>query len=436
MLAGIAIKDGISVPLSDSSPKVKAGAARIASRYVISLAGPLSVSAAHFVASIIIFRTLSAFDFGLFSFAVVITSFCFSLSGALLVAPMASIAADARAGEPIRLQNILTVNVVFAGLAAMAVTALLLISGASFYCATAFGVYGAFMCVRWVARGYSYARSNPKRVTICDIIYAATLTSGLIAVGAFGKITSVNVALIMLAASAAALLSCENAYLRDQVAAIIRPTLSGYGNIWRDMTRWSLLGAVTTELSSNAHAYIVTLYAGPGAFGLLAIGALLMRPINLTMKSLGEVECAPMAVHLKKGDYVLAARIAKEFHVTGMLCWVATVFVSAAIIYGAPQLLQKGIYSRMDVIAVAGVWLAIMFIRVYRAPQSAMLQAAKEFRPLAGASLVSSFLSLAMTFGFLVTLGPVMSLCGVLVSDAVMTVHIMVLATRLKQRFI
>ena len=51
-----------------------------------------------------------------------------------------------------------------------------------------------------------------------------------------------------------------------------------YAPIFRDLTRWSLLGVVFTEVTVNAHAYLVTFIAGPGAFALLALGMLLMRP--------------------------------------------------------------------------------------------------------------------------------------------------------------
>ncbi|MDB5739785.1 MAG: hypothetical protein JWP16_825, partial [Alphaproteobacteria bacterium] len=47
----------------------------VAGRYAVSAAGPLAVSAAHFLASLIFLRLLTAREFGLFSFVMVVVSF-------------------------------------------------------------------------------------------------------------------------------------------------------------------------------------------------------------------------------------------------------------------------------------------------------------------------------------------------------------------------
>ena len=67
---------------------------------------------------------------------------------------------------------------------------------------------------------------------------------------------------------------------------IVAGTLAAYGPIWRDLTQWALLGVVTTELSANAHAYLVTLFNGPKSFALIAAGSLFMRPVSLCLTAL------------------------------------------------------------------------------------------------------------------------------------------------------
>ncbi len=56
-------------------------------RYSLSVVGPVTVSAAHFIASLIFLRLLQADEFGQFSFLLIIVPFCLGAAGALLGAP-------------------------------------------------------------------------------------------------------------------------------------------------------------------------------------------------------------------------------------------------------------------------------------------------------------------------------------------------------------
>ena len=73
--------------------------------------------------------------------------------------------------------------------------------------------------------------------------------------------------------------------------------------IWRDLTRWSLLGVVLTEMTVNAHAYLVTFISGTQAFALLAVGSLLMRPLSLVLSALPDLERPAIAPSPAKGDH-------------------------------------------------------------------------------------------------------------------------------------
>ena len=57
-------------------------------RYGLSTSGPVATSGAHFLASLLFVRALSAAAFGLFSFVLVIVPFAMSMTAALLVIPV------------------------------------------------------------------------------------------------------------------------------------------------------------------------------------------------------------------------------------------------------------------------------------------------------------------------------------------------------------
>ena len=62
--------------------------ARMAGRYSLSAIGPVAVSGAHFLASLIILHHMTRAEFGQFSFLLVIVPFGISLSSGLLGAPL------------------------------------------------------------------------------------------------------------------------------------------------------------------------------------------------------------------------------------------------------------------------------------------------------------------------------------------------------------
>ena len=72
-------------------------------RYGLSTSGPVATSGAHFLASLLLVRNLPAFQFGLFSFVLVIVPFCMSIVAALLVLPVNTALGDAaRSARPCR----------------------------------------------------------------------------------------------------------------------------------------------------------------------------------------------------------------------------------------------------------------------------------------------------------------------------------------------
>ena len=123
--------------------------------------------------------------------------------------------------------------------------------------------------------------------------------------------------------------------------------LGRYAPIFRDLTRWSLLGVVFTELTVNAHAYLVTFISGPGAFALLALGMLLMRPASLMQSALPDLERPVMT------RAIAAARLARAgAHPAGIrlsACWrrwgVTLVLGAVLLIWSSRLLVLKKGYD-------------------------------------------------------------------------------------------
>jgi hypothetical protein len=409
---------------------------RLAGRYGLAALGPLSTSAAHFLASFIFLRTLPPAEFGLFSFLLVVVPFCLSMSGALLGASAsATLNLWPKVDGP-ELGTHLKANLVYSALAACAVALAVSASGADTLLALQLGVFGGLMALRWFARCLAYVLERPLRSALSDLAYSAIVVSGLLALLASHRLSLSNGAWVLLVAAAFSLLIFGSDYLSRQFWPKGRGSLAAYAPIWRDLTRWSLLGVVLTEVTINAHAYLVTFFAGPKSFALLAIGSLLMRPVSLALTALPDRERASMARAIAAGNGAGAFQTVKEFRTAIGAIWLAAVLLAGAILTWFPGLLLKKGYDLHDVLIVLTISAAIMAVRSFRTPESVLLQAAGEFKPLAHASMVSSIVSVTSTLTLLLIAGPIASLGGILLGDALMTVRTQSLARAWRHRHV
>jgi hypothetical protein len=394
----------------------------------------VSISAAHFIAAFLLLHALSQHEFGLFSFVLIVVPFCLSMSGALLGPSVsAAIIREQRLAEA-ELATHLKANLAFSTLVAACVSALMFVSGAGVTLTMVFGLYGGLMTLRCFSRAYAYAMSRQLRVTVSDFTYSGLLIVGLSGLLVAGQLTILNAAIAFTIASALALAPFGASYLRDQFRPAASGSLMAYKSIWHEFTRWALMGVVLTELTVNAHAYLVTFICGPKSFALLAAGALFMRPVSLCFSALPDLERPVMARSIASGDIPKALRSVNEFRAATAAVWFATLVLAAVLLFWFPQLVLKPGYDRSDVLIVVSLWALIMAVRAIRTPESVLLQAAREYRPLARPALWSCMASLTTTLLLLNLAGPIASLGGILVGDLVMTAGILLLSRAWRRR--
>lgn len=405
-------------------------------RYCLSTGGPVAVSGAHFVASLILLHTLLPAEFGLFSFLLIVVPFSLSLGGALVSAPFVSGLSRTGTIEVSSLATHLKANLVLSLAASVAVFAAMTFGGAKTETAILIGLYGGTMVLRAFGRSYAYVSGEPVRAFFCDLVYGAVVISGLVLLLAFGALTMDRTAAVL---AAGALLGFA-AFRRDYLVRQFRPggegSLLAYAVSWRELARWAALGVALTEFTANAHAYIVTFVAGPKVFALLALGSLVMRPASLVLTALPDIERPRMARKIGLGDAEGAFRSVKEFRTAAAAIWLLTLILASAILIWAPHLLLKKGYDEAQVAAVIAVWGVILAVRTLRTPESVILQAAGEFRALAGASLWASLVSVFATFALLLAAGPIAALGGILAGDLVMTANIFSLTRKWKRRHV
>ena len=386
-------------------------------RYGLSSLGPVAVSAAHFIASLFFLRLLRPLEFGQFSFLLIVVPFCLSATGALLGAPAALTRGKAAAVAAAELLTLQKASLVVSLIAGVVVTVLMVSTGAILATAWLFGFYGVFYTLRSFARSYANVHGRIGNVAASDVCYAVLLVAGLSALALSGNFTLHNAAIALVFSSAVAQLPFGTGYLRDLVRATGTP-LSAYRPMWHDITRWSLLGVALTEVAANAHAYLVTFISGPGAFGLLALGALFMRPASLVLGALPDIDQPVMARKLAEGDLKGAFRVVNEFRTAAGAVLAATILLAVVLVTWFPHLLLKH-YAVNDVWVVLFFWAAITALRALRTPDTVFIQATGGYATLARISGVSSVVALVATLALLLAFGPLLSLGGVLAGEIV-----------------
>jgi O-antigen/teichoic acid export membrane protein len=402
---------------------------RSAYRYGLTSLGPVAVSGAHFVASLLFLRLLPPADFGHFSFLMIVVPFCLSATGAMLGAPAAMTRGKDPEAAEADLKTLVNMSLVVSVLAFLAVAAMMAATGAAPAAALVFGIYAAVFTARSFARSFANVMGTIERVAVSDIVYSLALIVGLAAIAAAGLFSLTNAAIALVVASLVALPMFGRTYAARLGQVFAAPRLAAYRPMWRDITRWSLLGVVLTELASNCHAYLVTFISGPGAFGLLALGALFMRPASLVLGALPDIDQPVMARKIASGDLKGAFAVVNEFRTAAGAVLAGTVLLALVLVVWFPHLLLKH-FQVNDVLVVLAFWTVITALRVVRTPEAVFVMASGGYSKLAWISGVSSVAALVSTLILLVTVGPLWSLGGVLAGEVVMVAMLLPLTNR------
>lgn len=393
--------------------------AAIGGRYGIATLGPLSVSGANFLASLALLRVLPKAEFGLLAFLLVVIGFCFGLSNALIVAPY-SVIANRATFSASNARTFFKANLLFSvtvGLVCASISYGIHAGGTE--TTLLFGFFGCFAMLRWFARAHAYAMHAPLRVAAVDIAYAILMVFGLSMTWLLHNLTLETALTVYALAAATAVMASGVDYLKKQFIDALAGNLRGYAFVWRDQSRWTLLGVASTEATLNAHAYLVTLIAGPAAFAPIAAAALFLKPVSMCAISLTQLERPAMARAIAEGHPDEAVRHARHYRWAIMLVWSGTVSAAAIVFLWFPTLILPGHYNPMTVMTAAALWACVEGIQSWVVPDAALLQAADRFRLLATATIVSGVVTIVAAFVFLITIGPVASLGGVFLGQLI-----------------
>jgi hypothetical protein len=394
--------------------------------YGLAALGPIAAAGSQFVLSFQLLHAIGQAEFGAFSFLLVLSQLSFSVSSALLCAPLpALLAAASSEGERDRVvQQLLACNLAMGVVSFGLFLAAAMLLGLPQQAAWVFAGSAGVMLMRWFGRAYGYATGAQWRAIASDLTYSLVLLAG---VGMMALLTtpSLNVAYAsLLVAALASMIPFGRRFLGGLFLRFSLKDLSGYRSTWRTYSRWSLAGVVTTEATVNSHSYIVTALAGAAAFSPLAASALLTRPLQLAMNALTDFERPQMAKQLAGGGKDGVFRSGRQFRMALIAVWAVSAVLALGLFALAPGLIFPDTYNLVDLMLASALWFVIAAARLMRTPESTILQAAGEFRSLASASYVSSIVSVVAVLILVLVAGPLWSLVGIALGECLFAVLI------------
>ncbi|RYD68058.1 MAG: hypothetical protein EOP58_01580 [Sphingomonadales bacterium] len=390
-------------------------------RYAIAGVGPISAAVAQFALTLVLLRHLDVAAFGTFGFLLVVSQFSLGIWSALLCAPLPVLEnlSHENPDAPNFSDSLFAVNLL--GSAVVAIGFGVLAWQLEMRAATAalFAGYAGAALLRWFARANAYVAGQPLRTLTSDLVYSGTLALGVLylifdSADALGTAT-----FVLLLGAVLGMVPFGWSFARSQFRLSLWRDLTSYRAVWQGQARWSVLGVATSELTGNAHVYIVTAVYGPSSYAAIAASALLVRPITVIQNALTEFERPQMARQVRERNLAGLQSNARIFMAALVAAWLATAVASALVLAFVPRLIFPPQYDLWTLELTAALWLAVALARLVRTPGSTLLQAGGLFRELANTSIASAVVSVVAVVLLVAVAGSLWSIAGILLGELI-----------------
>lgn len=391
-------------------------------RFGLASMSSATVSVAHLLVQLVSVRRLEAAEIGTLAFLLVIIQFGYSLSNALVSTPYAIAVNQREDGAEDGFDFFFPMNLLLAlsqGLLCAAIGWVMV----GPWAALAFGLAGFFSLLRWFGRANAYAHHTPGGAAISDLVYAILVVAGVGATLAVGARIELFGA-VLAAAGLFALIPFGASFVARHKPSRLGRAFVSYGPVWKRQSAWTLIGVITTEATSNAHSYIVTLFAGPAAFAPIAVGMLFFRPVNVCITALTQLERPRMARAVAKGDDKSARGSARAFLAALIVIWVATAVTAALILFFFPHVIIKPTLSVQTVMIAVALCAALSLVQCLQSPMSVLTQARGAFKQLAATSARSCFVGVGAVVAITLLAPSVYTIAGVVLAQLVMMLGI------------
>lgn len=398
----------------------------VSSRLFLSVGAQGLVSGFHFALNLLLLRLVTPFDYGIFAFAFVLAMFASAINNALISTPLTvytpvikDLSERAEQEAMFSTLNILLfIMLVFGGV--------IYSNGANVDSSISLAVtaFVAVYSARHYSRSAGYARMRPLITATGDSVY---VSAGLLIVVTLvltqDKLGITSILYALAAANLAAMI-VERTLLHGKTRKWLSfGRLNSYSAVWLQ-SRWALVGSLTTLFLAQAHSVIITSTNGPNAYAPLAAGFVLFGPVRVALLTWQNMVKPELAVALSESR---EDAVRKQIKTTTLLM-AGAVLAMGVFLWIAWPLIHKFLYAEQyadqPMAYIVGLWSIItLFAASYNAPAAA-LQAMRDFKVLAIASIYGAVLSGVMVSLLLYYFRPENTLLGILAAEVFMAIYL------------
>lgn len=393
------------------------GGGRFGGRFAVVLSGELIQALFHFVLNVVLVRTLSTHDYGLF--AIVFTS---GAVGIAYIRALVAVPATLFLSRSLRRPAERGYDVLFGASATLVALLMALVASAALWpLMGASGIAGGAFIGLYAFRSYLrivlLARKAAPIAGMSDLVYSVCgigFTLFFLFEGAASRLDHAFVALALAHALGTAVSFLA---LRAPIRLSFRPRLlRRYLGIWRTLA-WSLFGVTSLTLQGQGLTLVFALLAGPAAYAPIAATLVLFAPLRIPTNALTNMVLPELTELLATGRRAQARRLVlRSCALIGIAC----------LVYGAAMwnllpltehVLFKGRFSHEPMNWIGfGVWSVVTISLLYAIPR-AYLEASGAFSTIATCAIASAVLGFAIMIPVLLTLPSAVALVGLVASE-------------------
>ncbi len=398
----------------------------ITSRLALSVGAQALVSGFHFALNLVLLRLVTPYDYGVFAFAFVLAMFASAINNALISTPLTVYTPILKDPEERAQQEGLfsTLNLLLFCALVLCGVFYTLWSAMDNTVSLSVALFVAVYSARHFSRSAGYARMRPLVTASGDATYVGVgIVVMLLLALSVDKLSISHVLLALVVANLAAMLVERYRLHGANRKWFCFSSLQSYGTVW-EQSRWALAGSLTTLFLAQAHSLIITATNGPNAYAPLAAGFVLFGPVRVALLTWQNMVKPEMAVALSESRH-LAVR--QQIRTTSFLMGGAVLLMGVVLMLLWPWInafLYADQYADEPMAMIVTMWSVItLFAASYNAPAAA-LQAMRDFRVLAMASVYGAILSGVLVSLTLYFFEPETTLIGILAAEAFMAIYL------------
>jgi O-antigen/teichoic acid export membrane protein len=391
---------------------------RIPKRLVVMICSEGMQSALHFGLNIVLLRSLSPRDYGVFAIVMLIGGLGLTYIRALTAMPAAIRIGRSRGARAADAYDVIFGSGAFVLSLLIAVVVAVVLRLWLGTNTLGGGMFVGLWSLRSHIRTAMFARGRPWPVTIGDVVFfvsGALLALGLMLTSGEERLHATFALLAV--ANALGIGTMLLGSRRVVRISLRRSVRSHYVGVWRQLG-WSGVSVTTSNLQGQGFALVVAAMAGPAAYAPIAAVFVFFVPLRLVATALINLTQPKFAIELARGDTARVWSQARD--------WSAVMGIGA-LVYGivvmlALPLLKSQVFEGNDMpVILVGTWVIAIVVQMYVMPRI-VLEAVGAFRRIAIITTGAGIVGMSLVAAILLVAPAAWSLMGALVSEAIVLI--------------